>query len=162
VVPDSLRQLLLAVEMLTFLAFVYLASVGRYGSSGLSRYLIMLIWAVIPIFDLLVMPYYVGKGLVAYAALDRAGLIRGARIPSAIGRRALSALMPLVLIVAIAAAGVALLSYAGAEMPASRWGTWASLITDTWGRIDFGGRGEWAEWATDILADAQAWISGRR
>jgi len=159
VIPSWLQLPLLAVQLL---GFVYLASVGRYGQSGFTRYLIMFIWAVIPIFDLIVIPYYVGKGLVAYAALDRSGLIRMARIPSGIGRRALSAVVPIVFIMVLAGFGAALLRYFGAEMPANRWGSWASWIADRWARIDFGGRAEWTKWVRDVFADAQALISGRR
>ena len=151
VTPSSLWLPLLALQGLMF---VYLASVGRYGRSSPSRFLIMILWALIP--PLII--YYVGKGLVAYAALDRAGLIRTARTPATIFRQALSALIPLLLILALAVGGVALLRFAGVQMPSSWWETATNWIAHRWPQID---PSRLAQWARDVYTHAQAWVATR-
>jgi hypothetical protein len=151
--PGWLLPTLLLVQAVVF---IYLASVGRYGSSSLSRYLIMLIWAVIPILWP-VLVYYVGKGLVTYAALDRSGVIRAARIPSVKWQEALSALVPVLLILALAAAGIGLLRYTGVETPANRWEAWTDWISDGWSQV---GSNSLTEQVRDGYASARDWVTG--
>jgi hypothetical protein len=127
-------ELLLVVLLLQAVVYLYLASVGRYGSSSVSRYLIMLIWALIPVLDLAVF-YYVGKGLVAFAQLDGSGVLPAVGMPSVSWAGVMSALMPVVLIVVLGVAGVGLLRYMGAEVPGGSWEALESRVGERWEEV---------------------------